>query len=189
MATIKRLEGVGRKIDKIVDAIALIAIQTSMLAVSGAVEAARAGESGKGFAVVSNDIRSLSREASDNVERAKDTVQGILDQIATLRSDLEQIIIGTEAQVQNNRTVSAGLQNIEKDVAALASRERVDPRRRGQHSRGDHGNDQGRAADCLRPPKSRARPRAKRPPRRRNNRAAWKISPPRSKRSRRSPTS
>ncbi len=111
----------GRKIEKIIEAIALIAIQTSMLAVSGAVEAARAGESGKGFAVVSNDIRSLSREASENVERAKDTVQGILDQIATLRSDLEQIIVGTEVQVQDNRTVSVGLQNIEKDVAALAA--------------------------------------------------------------------
>ena len=42
-----------------------------------------AGDSGRGFAVVSNDIRSLAREASDNVERAKDTVQGILDQIAS----------------------------------------------------------------------------------------------------------
>jgi methyl-accepting chemotaxis protein len=121
VATIKRLEGVGRKIEKIIDAISLIAIQTSMLAVSGAVEAARAGESGKGFAVVSNDIRGLSREASDNVERAKDTVQGILDQIATLRSDLEQIIVSTELQVQGNRTVSVGLQNIEKEVAALGT--------------------------------------------------------------------
>ena len=57
------------------NAIALVVVQTSMLAVSGAVEAARAGESGRGFAVVSNDIRSLAREASENVERAKDTVR------------------------------------------------------------------------------------------------------------------
>jgi methyl-accepting chemotaxis protein len=121
VTTIRRLEVVGRKVEKIIEAIALIAIQTSMLAVSGAVEAARAGESGKGFAVVSNDIRSLSREASENVERAKDTVQGILDQIATLRSDLEQLIMSTELQVQTNRTISAGLQNIEKEVAALTS--------------------------------------------------------------------
>ena len=86
-----RLGGVGRKIEKIVDAIALIAVQTSMLAVSGSVEAARAGESGRGFAIVSNDIRGLAREASANVERAKDTVRGVLEQIAVLKSDLEQI--------------------------------------------------------------------------------------------------
>ena len=87
-----RSETAGRRIEKIVDAIALMAVQTSMLAVSGSVEAARAGNAGRGFAVVSNDIRSLAREASQNVERAKDTVLGILDQIATLKRDLEQVV-------------------------------------------------------------------------------------------------
>jgi methyl-accepting chemotaxis protein len=117
--TIKRLETVGRRIDKIVEAIALIAVQTSMLAVSGAVEAARAGDSGRGFAVVSNDIRSLAREASENVDRARDTVRGILDQIAALKSDLEQIIVSAELEVQNNRAVVASLQLTVKEVAAL----------------------------------------------------------------------
>jgi len=119
VATIKRLEGVGRKIEKIIEAINLVAVQTSMLAVSGSVEAARAGASGRGFAVVSNDIRNLSREASENIDRARDTVRGILDQIATLKGDLEQIIGATESEVQNNRAVTSGLQRIEKDVAAL----------------------------------------------------------------------
>ena len=89
---IKRVETLGRKIEKIVEAISLIAVQTSMLAVSGAVEAARTGESGRGFAVVSNDIRNLARDASGNVDRARDTVRGILDQVAALKSDLDQII-------------------------------------------------------------------------------------------------
>ena len=96
LATIVRSETVGRRIEKIVDAIALMAVQTSMLAVSGSVEAARAGDAGRGFAVVSNDIRSLAREASQNVERAKDTVLGILDQIATLKRDLEQVAANAE---------------------------------------------------------------------------------------------
>jgi methyl-accepting chemotaxis protein len=120
MQGIKQLEGVGRRIGKIVDAIALVAVQTSMLAVSGAVEAARAGEAGQGFAVVSNDIRNLAREAADNVERAKDTVQGVLDQIAALRSEFQQIIATAENEVQNNRSVSAGMQKIEHDVQALS---------------------------------------------------------------------
>jgi methyl-accepting chemotaxis protein len=44
LATLKRVESVGRRVEKIIDAITLVAVQTSMLAVSGAVEAARAGE-------------------------------------------------------------------------------------------------------------------------------------------------
>ena len=115
-SAVSGLGGVGRKIEKIVDAIALIAVQTSMLAVSGSVEAARAGDSGRGFAIVSNDIRSLAREASANVERAKDTVRGILDQIAILKNDLEQIAASSDMEVQNNRSVSALLTRIAGDV-------------------------------------------------------------------------
>jgi methyl-accepting chemotaxis protein len=96
-------------------------VQTSMLAVSGSVEAARAGDSGQGFAVVSSDIRNLSREASENVERAKDSVRGILDQIAVLKADLEQFIVSAEIEVQNSRAVSAGFRTIEKEVAALGA--------------------------------------------------------------------
>jgi methyl-accepting chemotaxis protein len=121
MTTIKRLENVGRRMEKIIEAIALVAVQTSMLAVSGSVEAARAGDSGQGFAVVSSDIRNLSREASENVERAKDSVRGILDQIAVLKADLEQFIVSAEIEVQNNRAVTAGLLTIAKEVTALGA--------------------------------------------------------------------
>jgi methyl-accepting chemotaxis protein len=119
VSTVTRLGGVGRKIEKIVDAIALIAVQTSMLAVSGSVEAARAGDAGRGFAIVSNDIRALAREAAANVERAKDTVRAVLDQIALLKSDLEQIVASSELEVQNNRSVSVILEKIGGDVTEM----------------------------------------------------------------------
>ena len=121
VGAISRLEGVGRRIEKIIDTITLVAIQTSMLAVSGSVEAARAGESGRGFAVVSNDIRGLARDAAANVERAKDTVRGILDQIGTLKSDLQQITGAAEAEVQKNQAVSASLLQLTDDVTTLAT--------------------------------------------------------------------
>nr|QIG97357.1 hypothetical protein G6P99_36570 [Bradyrhizobium sp. 6(2017)] len=121
LETIISLEAIGRKIEKIVDAIALVNIQTNMLAVSGSVEAARAGEAGRGFALVSNDIRSLAREASESVERIKDTVRGILDHIALLRRDLEQIIAAGEVEVQNNRSVIKALEDATGEFAALGN--------------------------------------------------------------------
>ena len=96
-----------------------------MLAVSGSVEAARAGESGRGFAVVSSDIRNLAREAAESVERVKDTVRGILDQIAPLRRDLEQIIAAAELEVQSNRAILAALENLDGDVASLIEANRA----------------------------------------------------------------
>jgi methyl-accepting chemotaxis protein len=119
MKTVGTLETVGRKIDKLVNAIALVTVQTSMLAVNGAVEAARAGDTGRGFAVVSNDIRGLAREASENVESAKDTVRGILDQIAILQRELDQIAASTEIEVQNNRLVGSSLHKVAVDVDGL----------------------------------------------------------------------
>ena len=119
LETIARLEAVGRNIEKIVSGISLVVVQTTMLAVSGSVEAARAGEAGRGFAVVSNDIRSLAREASDSADRIKETVGGILEQIASLRRDLEQIVDSVEVEVQNNRSVIGALDKVERDVAAL----------------------------------------------------------------------
>jgi methyl-accepting chemotaxis protein len=121
LATIARLESAGRNIEKIVSGISLVVVQTTMLAVSGSVEAARAGESGRGFAVVSNDIRSLAREASDSADKIKDTVGGILEQIASLRRDLGQIVDSVEIEVQSNRSVLAAFDKVNREVAALGS--------------------------------------------------------------------
>jgi methyl-accepting chemotaxis protein len=125
MKTVGTLEMVGRKMDKLVNAISLITVQTSMLAVNGAVEAARAGDTGRGFAIVSNDIRSLAREASDNIERAKDTVRGILDQIALIQHELDQINASTEIEAQNHRLIDASLHRIAADVEALGQASKV----------------------------------------------------------------
>ncbi len=119
VATIAKLGGLGRNIEKIVDGIALIAVQTSMLAVSGSVEAARAGDAGRGFAIVSNDIRGLAREASANVDRAKETVRGVLEQLAVLKSDLEQIGAAAEAEIDNSRRVGVALDKLAVEVGAM----------------------------------------------------------------------
>jgi methyl-accepting chemotaxis protein len=120
VTTIQRLDDTGRRIAKIVDGISLTTIQTSMLAVSGAVEAARADDAGRGFAVVSNDIRTLARDAGANIERAKDTVRAVLDQIGALRREIEQIITASYNEVQNNKEIIVSMRGLDADIAALA---------------------------------------------------------------------
>jgi methyl-accepting chemotaxis protein len=92
-----------------------------MLAVSGAVEAARAGDTGRGFAVVSNDIRNLARETTASMDRVKDTVRGIIDQVASVQRDLEQINTLSEGEVEKNRAISEALGRMNGEVAALSS--------------------------------------------------------------------
>jgi methyl-accepting chemotaxis protein len=69
---ILELEERTRRIDKFVDAIVMVTVQTKMLAVNGNVEAARAGEYGRGFSVVAGDIRSLANESSESADKIKD---------------------------------------------------------------------------------------------------------------------
>ncbi|SEH25608.1 methyl-accepting chemotaxis protein [Magnetospirillum fulvum] len=110
------LEQISRRIDKIVDAITTVSIQTNMLAVNGSVEAARAGEFGKGFAVVSTDIRNLARDSAENADRIKDTVKAIQDQIGAVRRDLEDIAAAATLEVEKNKAIAADLDITARDI-------------------------------------------------------------------------
>ena len=113
---VNALEQVSRKIDKIVDAISTVAIQTNMLAVNGSIEAARAGEFGKGFMVVSTDIRNLARDSSENAERIKDLVKAIQDQIVVVRRDLEEISVSAASEVEKNKVITSALRSVQEDL-------------------------------------------------------------------------
>jgi len=115
------LDNISVDIDKIVDGISMVSIQTNMLAVNGAIEAARAGEFGKGFAVVSKDIRSLARDSGQNAARIKETVRAIQGQIAEVRRELDRVIVGAEAEHQKTDTVLASFDVVQKDVAQIAA--------------------------------------------------------------------
>ncbi|MCB4803264.1 methyl-accepting chemotaxis protein [Methylobacterium brachiatum] len=110
------LEQVSRRIDKIVDAITTVSIQTNMLAVNGSVEAARAGEFGKGFAVVSTDIRNLARDSAENAERIKDTVKTIQDTIVFVRGDIQEIADGAANEVEKSLAISRNFDAVIKDM-------------------------------------------------------------------------
>jgi methyl-accepting chemotaxis protein len=115
------LEVSGRRIERIVDGMALIAVQTNMLAVSGAVEAARAGEAGRGFAVVSADIRSLARDSAENADRMKDVVRQVLGQISAVRRDLELIGAASKVEITRNQGLAGRLGLAEDEVRALGA--------------------------------------------------------------------
>lgn len=116
---IKELELVSRRIDKIVDAITTVSIQTNMLAVNGSIEAARAGEFGKGFVVVATDIRNLAHDSAENADRIKDLVKAVQNQIGVVGRDLEEIINTALAEAQKANVITSNLNSMRDDVASL----------------------------------------------------------------------
>jgi methyl-accepting chemotaxis protein len=112
---ILELEERTRRIDKIVDAIVMVTVQTKMLAVNGNVEAARAGEYGRGFSVVAGDIRSLANESSENADKIKDLVKSVQTQITKVAGDIELAGSKGRAEVERAKASSANLDRIAKD--------------------------------------------------------------------------
>ncbi len=125
---IAALETSSHTIERVVDAMALIVVQTTMLAVNGSVEAARAGEHGRGFALVSADIRGLARTSGENADRAKEIVRLMQMQVAAVRRDLEQIVVLAEAEVQKNQQIDGRLNVVTTSAGELrrSSQEIVD---------------------------------------------------------------
>jgi methyl-accepting chemotaxis protein len=118
---ILELEERTRRIDKIVDAIVMVTVQTKMLAVNGNVEAARAGEYGRGFSVVAGDIRSLANESSENADRIKDLVKNVQTQITKVAGDIEMAGNKGRAEVERAKVSTASLDRIAKESEIVVS--------------------------------------------------------------------
>ncbi|MEZ4671181.1 MAG: methyl-accepting chemotaxis protein [Anaerolineae bacterium] len=100
--TIKTLAQFARRIDAIIGSVGEIATQSNLLAVNASIEAARAGVHGRGFAIVADEVRSLSHQSTQSAGQ----VRAILEEIQTA---MKQAIRATEdglGAVENGLTVA-----------------------------------------------------------------------------------
>ena len=81
-----------KNVDKTVGNISNSIVQLNMLAISGSIEAARAGDFGKGFAVVSADIRNLAKDSESNTEKINDIVESMNSEIDTVKTDWSNLL-------------------------------------------------------------------------------------------------
>lgn len=100
-----KITAIGQKtetINKVVQLLDDVVEQTRMLSMNAAIEAAHAGESGKGFAIVADEVRSLS----DNSAQSINNIHEIIMQIKLGIEDAVQISnIGIKL-AQNGKAVS-----------------------------------------------------------------------------------
>jgi len=94
-----------KSVDKTVGNISNSIVQLNMLAISGSIEAARAGDFGKGFAVVSSDIRNLAKDSESNTEKINDIVESMNSEIDTVRGDWSDLLRSQGSEQKNIDTL------------------------------------------------------------------------------------
>jgi PAS domain S-box-containing protein len=98
---ISALKVKSEEINRVVDVIQNLAYKTNLLALNASIEAAKAGNFGRGFSVVAEGIKELSKNSNDSAESIRATIQEIIkliqETIVSLTTTEKDVQAGTNS--------------------------------------------------------------------------------------------
>ncbi len=115
---VKRLAESSQQISQIVSVISQIASRTNLLALNASIEAARAGESGKGFAIVADEVRQLADRSAKALKEIEHIVLQIQSETGSVMAAMEQ---GTQQVIQGTKLAEQAKRSLD-DIIQVSNR-------------------------------------------------------------------
>ena len=121
-STLQQLRTQTEQITRVVDVIKGIAEQTNLLALNAAIEAARAGEQGRGFAVVADEVRSLSQRTQNSTAEIAETVANLHRVVGQSVTQMEDAVHQAEGDVGSVLALGEDFDAIVESVQRVTDR-------------------------------------------------------------------
>lgn len=121
--TLKQAQDVmetSKKTSDVIEIIKSIADQTNLLGLNAAIESARAGEHGKGFNVVSSEIRKLASQSKESTRTINDIAMNMNKSINTIIGAVNESASESEEQAAAIQEISATIESVNANLKKLS---------------------------------------------------------------------
>lgn len=111
----------SKKTSEVLELIENIAKQTNLLGLNAAIESAKAGEHGKGFSVVSSEIRKLANKSKESTVRIKETIEEMNKCINVITKSVNETAAISEEQAASIEEINSTIESISKNLNNLVT--------------------------------------------------------------------
>ena len=98
-----------------------ISKQSNILGINAAIEASRAGEHGRGFAIVSEEVRKLASDTDTSRQAIEGNIQDVQSSVGLLIEAIKQLTAVTESHAQEVTEIANSLARIESMAKQLVT--------------------------------------------------------------------